>query len=159
METLKNLDELFQVAEITVSYTPKLKASQRPKVNTSKEVYEWLLKSWDKNRIEMIEQFKVMLLNRAGKILGIVEISTGGFSGTVADPKVIFAIALKAGASSIILAHNHPSGNLNPSEADKRLTSKICGAGNLLDIAVLDHLIVTSEGYLSLLDEGQMCSL
>ena len=104
----------------------------------------------------MIEQFKVMLLNRAGKILGIVEISTGGFSGTVADPKVIFGIALKAGASSIILAHNHPSGNLKPSEADKHLTSKICGAGNFLDIAVFDHLIITSEGYLSLLDEGLM---
>jgi DNA repair protein RadC len=87
-------------------------------------------------------------------VLGISEISTGGFAGTVADPKVIFSIALKACASSIILSHNHPSGNLKPSQADLNLTRKIKSGGELLDIAVLDHIILTSDSYFSFADEG-----
>ena len=102
----------------------------------------------------MIEQFKIMLLNRANKILGIFTVSTGGVAGTVADPKVLFAAALKGNASSIILAHNHPSGNLKPSEADRQLTNKLSQAGKLLDISVLDHLIITADEYFSFADEG-----
>ncbi|WP_317168263.1 JAB domain-containing protein [Pontibacter pamirensis] len=101
-----------------------------------------------------MEQFKVMLLNRANKVLGIYETSTGGVAGTVADPKLIFVAALKACASSIVLCHNHPSGNLKPSAADLQLTKKIKQGGELLDIAVLDHIILTSESYYSLADEG-----
>ena len=99
------------------------------------------------------EQVEIVLLNRANKVLGISEVSTGGFSGTVADPKVIFSIALKACASSIIL-HNHPSGNLKPSQADLNLTKKIKNGGELLDIAVLDHIILTADSYFSFADEG-----
>jgi DNA repair protein RadC len=95
-----------------------------------------------------------MLLNRANKILRIFTVSTGGVAGTVADPKVIFATALKGNASSIILAHNHPSGNLKPSEADRQLTNRLTQAGKLLDISVLDHLIITAEEYFSFADEG-----
>ena len=94
-----------------------------------------------------------MLLNRANKILGIFTVSTGGVAGTVADPKVTFATALKGNASSIILAYNHPSGNLKPSEADRQLTNKLSQAGKLLDISVLDHLIITAEEYFSFADE------
>ncbi len=154
MEKLSNQIALFQVAEITVSYQPKFKASERPTVSSSKDVYNFFFQNWDNTRIEMIEQFKIMLLNRANKILGIFTVSTGGVAGTVADPKVIFATALKGNASSIILAHNHPSGNLKPSEADRQLTNKLSQAGKLLDISVLDHLIITAEEYLSFADEG-----
>ena len=154
MEKLKNQIALFQVAEITVSYQPKFKASERPTVSSSKDVYNFFSHNWDNTRIEMIEQFKIMLLNRANKILGIFTVSTGGVAGTVADPKVIFAAALKGNASSIILAHNHPSGNLKPSEADRQLTNKLSQAGKLLDISVLDHLIITAEEYFSFADEG-----
>ncbi len=156
MESLKNVEDQFQVAEITVSYLPKLKASQRPKVSTCQEVYECFLQTWDEHRIEMVEQFKVMLLNRAGRVLGIFEVSTGGSAGTIADPKIIFSTALKGNASSIILAHNHPSGSLKPSHADLQLTSKLVQAGKLLDIVVLDHLIITSEGYISFANESMM---
>jgi len=97
-----------------------------------------------------------MLLNRAGRVLGIIEVSSGGLSGTVADPKVVFSAALKGNASSIILAHNHPSGNLRPSQADLDLTKKIQRGGQLLDITVSDHLIITSEGFYSFTDEGLM---
>ena len=94
-----------------------------------------------------------MLLNRANKVIGLVDISVGGFAGTIADPKVIFGAALKAGASSLILAHNHPSGNLKPSKADISLTHKLISAGSFLDISVFDHIIITAEGYLSFADE------
>lgn len=93
-----------------------------------------------------------MLLNSANRVLGVMEVSSGGVAGTVADPKVIFAAALKC--SALILAHNHPSGNLRPSQADTNLTKRLVNGGELLDIAVLDHLIITEDDYLSFADEG-----
>ncbi len=95
-----------------------------------------------------------MLLNRAHKVQGIFEVSTGGVSGTVADPKIIFAAAIKANSSGIIVAHNHPSGNLRASQADIDLTRKLKDGGRILEIQLLDHIIVTTEGYFSFADEG-----
>ena len=142
------------VAEIELVYKSKVKASARPIVTSSKSAYDILLKVWDENKIEFVEQFKVLLLNRANKVLGIYEVSTGGITGTVADPRLIFVAALKGNACSIILSHNHPTGNLKPSRQDDELTSKINQAGQLLDIKVLDHIIVTNEAYYSFADEG-----
>lgn len=88
-----------------------VKPSQRPKVCTSGEVHEILKVNWDADLLELQEQFKIMLLNRANRVLGIVKISTGGMVGTIVDPKLIFGAALKEGACSVILAHNHPSCN------------------------------------------------
>lgn len=102
------------------------------------------------------EEFWVLLLSRRAQVIGREQISQGGFSGTVVDAKIIFIKALEAKASSIILFHNHPSGNLRPSEADRRLTAKLVKAGTLLDIVVLDHLIVSQEGYFSFADEGEI---
>jgi DNA repair protein RadC len=93
------------VAEIQLTYKSNVKPSLRPKINCSKDAYNVLLKNWDGSKIELVEQFKVMLLNRANKVLGLFEVSTGGISGTVADPKVIFVAALKARASGRIVAH------------------------------------------------------
>ncbi len=154
MEKLQSQISLFQVSEINISYHPKFKSCDRPKVTTSRDLHTILFNNWDLDKLEFQEQFKIVLLNRANKVLGISEISTGGFAGTVADPKVIFSIALKACASSIILSHNHPSGNLKPSQADLNLTKKIKSGGEILDIAVLDHIILTSDSYLSFADEG-----
>ena len=145
---------LALVAEIQLSYHPQVKPSQRPTVTNSREVYQLFFNNWDADRIELQEQFKVMLLNRSSRVLGIVDISTGGIGGTLADPKLIFATALKAGASSIILAHNHPSGQLTPSQADRNLTRKIADGGKLLDISVFDHVILTADSYFSFADEG-----
>ncbi len=152
MELKEN--SLALVAEIQLSYHPKVKLSQRLTVTTSREVYLLFSDNWNADRIELQEQFKVMLLNRSGRVLGIVDISTGGIAGTLADPKLIFATALKAGASSIILAHNHPSGQLTPSQADRNLTRKLTDGGKLLDISVFDHLILTADSYFSFADEG-----
>lgn len=143
-----------QVAEIQLSYKSTIKASLRPKINTSKDAYNVLIETWDESKIEFIEQFKVLLLNRAHKVLGVFEVSSGSSTGTVADPKLIFVAALKTNACGIIMAHNHPSGNLHPSQTDIDLTRKMKDGGKLLEIQVLDHLIVTKDGYFSFTDEG-----
>jgi DNA repair protein RadC len=94
-------------------------------------------------------------MNRSNSVLGILEISKGGISGTVTDVRLIFQAAIKANASGIIVCHNHPSGNLNPSESDTKLTQKIKEAGNLMDIQLLDHLILTTDdNYYSFADNG-----
>ena len=147
-------ERLFEVAEVELVYKSKVKASERLQITSSKSAYDVLLKAWDENKIEFVEQFKVLLLNRANKVLGIYEVSTGGVSGTVADPRLIFVAALKANACSLIISHNHPSGNLKPSRQDEELTAKIKHAGEFLDIKLLDHLIVTPEAYYSFGDEG-----
>ncbi|MFD1629680.1 JAB domain-containing protein [Pseudopedobacter beijingensis] len=129
---------LLEVSEIQLVYRPKVKASERIRVNDAKEAYGVLMKSWDMDSIEIIEQFKMILLNTGNRVLGISHLSTGGRTGTLVDLKVVFGIALKAGACSLILAHNHPSGNLTPSEPDKRLTEQIVRGGKYLGIAILD---------------------
>ena len=153
METT-NERKLYQVAEIQLIYKSNVKPSLRPKISTSKDAYNILIENWDDTKIEFVEQFKLMLLNRANKVLGVLEVSTGGVSGTVADPKVIFAAALKGNASGIIVAHNHPSGNLAASQSDIDLTRKLKDAGKFLEIQLLDHVIVTTEKYFSFADEG-----
>ncbi len=105
---------------------------------------------------QMVEQFWIILLNRANMVIKPELISEGGVSGTVADPKVIFKKAVEKLASSIILVHNHPSGNLTPSQADIQLTQKLKQAGKSLDLPVLDHLIFTDHAYYSFADEGML---
>jgi DNA repair protein RadC len=144
--------EELKIAEIKVSYS----AGKREKtaITNSDSAYRLLLSCWDKSLIELQEEFKVLLLNRSNRVLGIYPLSKGGVSGTFVDPKLVFGVALKCNASGIILAHNHPSSNLSPSENDKALTKKLISAGKFLDIKVLDHLILTNEGYFSFVDEG-----
>ena len=149
-----NVSVLNTVAEIEVIYTSKVQPSERPLITSTKDAYQILLQTWDENKIEFVEQFKVVLMNRAHRVLGIYELSSGGIAGTVADPKLVFMAALKSNACCLILSHNHPSGNLKPSHADEALTRKISEGGKLLDIQVLDHVIVTCEGYYSFADEG-----
>lgn len=141
------------LAEIEIFYRNKVRLSDMEKVAGSRDVYDVLQRIWS-DRIEHVEEFMVLCLNRANRVLGWAKISQGGLSGTVADPKLIFQVALKSNACSLILAHNHPSGNLQPSEADIHLTRKLKDAGLMLDLPVLDHLIISSEGYYSFADEG-----
>lgn len=130
------------------------KNSDQPKIikiTGSKSVYE-IMRPYLSDL--PYEEFWVLLLNRANQLLKPVAISQGGVSGTVADPKIIFKHALDALASGIVLIHNHPSGNTNPSQSDIKLTQKLKEAGIILEIPVLDHLIYTDSGYLSMADEG-----
>jgi DNA repair protein RadC len=113
------------------------------------------MENWDLDSIEHIEEFKLMLMTRSNKVLGIASISKGGISGTVTDVRIILQLAIKANASGIIVCHNHPSGNLQPSESDLTITRKIKESGNVMDIQLLDHLIAIPEGtYCSMADEG-----
>ncbi len=146
--------EWCQVAEVELVYKTKVKPSQRPKITTSVDAYEILQKIWNRDKIELVEEFKVLLLNRSNKVLGVLDASSGGITGTVADPRIILTAAIKANAVGIVLSHNHPSGSLKPSRADEELTVKIKEAARFLDMTVLDHIIITSEGYYSFADEG-----
>ncbi|MDT0691739.1 JAB domain-containing protein [Salegentibacter sp. F188] len=144
-----------KVNEIAISYSGNLKTNQLPKITSSQNAAELLYGQWNKNNIELHETFKIMLLNNANKVKGIYEVSTGGITGTLVDLRILFAVVLKSLTTAVILAHNHPSGTLTPSEPDKRLTQKIKKAGELFDIKVLDHLILTPDGnYFSFADEG-----
>ncbi len=129
------------------STTPAVK----PKISSSSQAFEVLYHHFaDLHH----EEFWILPLNRANQVIKKICISHGGFSGTVADPKIIFKKALENNASSLILAHNHPSGNLRPSKSDISLTNKLISTGNALDLPVLDHLIFGENTFLSFKDEG-----
>ncbi|SHN23301.1 DNA repair protein RadC [Cyclobacterium lianum] len=124
---------------------------KRIKINCSQDVYN-CMKPYLFD--EVVEHFYIVLLNRNNQVVKLHKISSGGTYGTLADPKLIFKKALDYLASGLILVHNHPSGNLNPSESDKRLTQRLIEVGKSLEIPVLDHLIFTDASYLSFADEG-----
>jgi DNA repair protein RadC len=140
------------ICEIKVSYANNSK--EKIKVTSSSVAYKLLLACWNKRIIQLQEEFKILLLNRSNQVLGVYPLSKGGVAGTVVDPKLVFSVALKCNASGIILAHNHPSGNLTPSDSDTALTKKLKCAGDFLDIKILDHLVLTQEAYYSFADEG-----
>jgi DNA repair protein RadC len=143
------------VDEINIVYHHTVRPSERKKITNSSSAYEILRDIWN-DQVELYESFYILLLNRANKVLGYRLISMGGVSGTVVDPKAIFQAALLANASNVILAHNHPSGTLTPSEADERITKKLKAAGELLEIHVLDHLIIGDDQFFSFADEGRL---
>jgi DNA repair protein RadC len=143
-----------ELTELQVSYKPKKFAG--PKVNTSQSAYDVLCSVYNQDLIDLREEFICLYLTRSNQVKGWYQISAGGFTGTVADPKMILGIALKTASCCLVLSHNHPSGNLKPSQADINLTEKIKKAAAFMDIQVLDHIIVTSTGYLSFADEGML---
>lgn len=143
----------YMVKEYELSISKK-QIIEGPKiVSSSRDLYEFA-KGIFGNKIEHREMFVVFLLNRSNRLIGYSIISSGGVTGTVADPKIIFQAALMANSCQIIIAHNHPSGTNKPSEADIRLTKKLKAAGDCLDIHLLDHLIVCESSYYSFADEG-----
>lgn len=146
-----------EVTEVKMVYFNKVRAADRPQIRSSFDAYEVLAANWDEGTINLFEEFYILLLDRSNRVMGRYLVSQGGIAGTVVDAKIVFAAALKGRASSIILAHNHPSGNLRASQADIDLTKKLIKGGEVLDICVLDHLILSPEGgYYSFADEGIM---
>jgi len=140
--------------QIEIKY--KKSGMKKVKIQCSKDAADLFRELFNEDTIDYCEEFMVIYLNRVNNTIAWFKVSQGGMSGTVADPKMILVSALNVGASSMLLAHNHPSGNLRPSEADKNLTEKISKAALLLDINVLDHVILSSEGYYSFADEGML---
>lgn len=145
-----------EIAEIELVYRNPKPLSEHTKILNSKDAYQALISSWDMNKIELQEQFKVLLLDQQNNCLGISTVATGGISACIADLRLVFALAIKAKATGIIISHNHPSGNMKFSEQDKILTSRFREAGKTLDIPVLDHIVVGKDEYLSMADSGPL---
>lgn len=146
-----------QLQEIMISYKPVDGLDNVAAVNSSLDAYKHIINFYDKDTITCQEQLVVMYLNRANKPIGVIPLFRGGLTGTVVDVKLIISIALKSLTSSIVVSHNHPSGNRQPSREDTLITTRLKDACKLLDLTLLDHLIVTpDENYLSFADEGML---
>jgi DNA repair protein RadC len=143
------------ISEARLVYRTKVKASDRLQVKCSKDAFDIFMENWDLDSIEHIEEFKLMLLTRSNKVLGIASILKGGINGTVTEVRIILQYAIKANASGIIICHNHPGGNVQPGEFDIAITRKIKESGNVMDVQLSDHLIIVPERrYYSMVDEG-----
>ena len=140
--------------KISVSFDKNLKKSELLKITSSKDAYHIFQRVFNADTFHWSEEFILLCLNNSNKVVGFHKLSSGGMTGTVVDVRMIFTTALNCLATSIIIAHNHPSGTLQPSEADKAITKKIKEASKTLDIAVLDHLIITDENFYSFADNG-----
>ena len=150
---LNHFETSPELAEVKVSY--KSKQQNKVKILNSQDAYQILYRLYDNDIIEYQEQFFLLLLNRANAVLGWIKLSAGGTSGTVVDPKIVFTLALQTNACGIILSHNHPSGNIQPSQSDIDLTKNINKSGRMLEIKLLDHLIISpDEKFYSFADEG-----
>lgn len=144
------------LAEIKVRYSSSIARKDRIQIRSSEDAYKVCMKFWDLDQIEYKEFFYAIMLNRANQVLGFYLVSTGGKAGTVVDVSQLLGVALKTNSSGIILAHNHPSGNLSPSGADQEITSKILDAAKILNLKLLDHLIICPNKYISFADEGYL---
>ena len=141
------------VAEIQISYRPAI--TNKPKIVSALDAYVLFKEFFDEDTIGLQESFMVMYLNRSNRVLGIYPVSVGGITGTLVDLRLILSVALKTASTGIVLAHNHPSGNLEPSQSDIDITVRIKVAAKLFDIKLLDHLIITAERkFTSLANEG-----
>ena len=140
--------------ELEAVYTKKDDV-YRMKIASSQALSEFVRKVFPV-QIDYREAFMCVYLNAANNTIGFTVVGLGGLTGTIADPKTVFQHGLLCNARSVVLVHNHPSGNLTPSQADINLTNKMIDCGKLLDITVLDHLIITEESFYSFADEGLM---
>ena len=139
------------IEEVKLTYRNKLKACDRPKIGCAEDAYKVFLQAWDLDQIDLLEECKAMFLDRQLRVMSLASISKGGFNGTVVDLRIVFAMALKRRANSLILAHNHPSGNLRASRQDIALTRNFIEAGKIMQIELEDHLIITSDGFHSIM--------
>jgi DNA repair protein RadC len=142
----------MEVAEISVSYSTN--KADIIKLTNCKSTFDFILSQWNLDIIEFQEECKVILFNRANFVLGVYELSKGGISGTVVDIRIVLSVALKCNASGIVLVHNHPSGNLIPSEPDKQITRKLKDACDLLGFNLLDHYIISKYDFYSFKQNG-----
>ena len=144
---MKNI-KLFELKKIQTDF-PKQKL-------TSSKLSSEFIRQFYSDDIEIYESFFILMLNRANETIGYAKISQGGICGTIVDVKILAKFVVDSLASGIIIAHNHPSGNLQPSQADIQITNKIKEIVKLLDSTLLDHIILTKESYYSFSDEGKI---
>lgn len=148
------MDIDYTVGEVELTY--KSTSKSRSKIYSSEDAYKYLLPTYKEGTICYKEYFKVLFLNQASQVLGYTLISEGGITETCADVRVIMQAALLTNSVAIILAHNHPSGNLKPSRQDMEITKQVKDAAQIMRIKILDHIILTDTGYYSFADEGEL---
>ena len=146
----------YNVPEIILSYKTKFRASERPRITCLEETHDIFRQVWDDERMDMVEEGKVLLLNQGNRVIGLCNMSSGGITGTVMDIRHILALALKANATQIVIAHNHPSDTLAPSNADRAITDKLKEASALMDIRLLDHIIICRSGCYSVMTDDTL---
>lgn len=142
------------VAEIELKYRSNVNREHAAIIKNSVDAFQLFMQSWDLENIGFIEQMRLLLLDRKNRAIGILDHTSGCTFGCIGETKLIYAAAIKANASAIVLAHNHPSGDTFPSEPDKKITKEIQKAGVILHIPLADHLIVTEKDYFSFKDAG-----
>jgi len=153
------MQDITKVPEIDISYKNPVPVEDRIKIATSKEAVELMRLWWDRmhpGTVDYVEHFAILLMNHCNHVLGAQTIGKGGVVGTVVDVRVVAQHAIKANAVHVILCHNHPSGNVTPSDMDNNITKEICNGLKLLGIQVMDHVIITADStrYYSFADEG-----
>lgn len=146
----------IQVTQVELVYKSKIKHSDRYLIGDSRAAFKLFLDYWDMSKIDLLEEFKVIFLNRGGRVLAMANLTVGGISGTVVDQRHVISIALKLNAVSLIACHNHPGGSMTPSDADKELTRILMDCGAVFQIKLLDHIIISSEKYFSFADHSRI---
>lgn len=155
-KTSEKLPENDCLCEVTLSYQPNHLVKSLPTLSAPDEVYAFLKNVWDLSKIELQEEFYVLLFNNALKCIGWSKVSSGGKSSTIVEVSQVVTIALLGNADSVVLAHNHPSGHMRESTADLHLTTRISKALSLLGIKLNDHLIISRDGYISFKQRGKL---
>jgi len=150
----KEMENVCVIPEFKLTCSMKQKQSELFTVKRSVDAVDYLRSCYETGTLSVKEYFYTLFLNKANRITGFMKVSEGGMTGTVADPRIILQAALIAGATSLVLCHNHPSGNLRPSRQDEELTMKIKHAAQYFDIVILDHVILNEESFYSFADEG-----
>src|SRR4051812_1460582 len=154
MVKLEQFERSPRLSEIRAVYKSRTKVSARKTVRQPADVVEYLRAIWNTDTLELVEEFVVLCLNGNHQVLGWVKVSSGGLNSAAVDPRIIFAIALQTASTAIVVAHNHPSGNVEPSQEDRTLTDRLKESGSLLGIRVLDHIILAKEVAYSLAEGG-----
>ncbi len=154
MTKLTDFERCAKLSEVKAVYKSRTQMNERARIAEPGDVVRYLRAIWNSDTIELLEEVLVICLNGNHQATGWIKVSSGGMSSASVDPRVVFTVALQTAANAIILAHNHPSGSLEPSTADRSLTNRLKDIGDILSIPLLDHLILTREGHVSFKELG-----
>lgn len=147
---------MISVPKINIAVRIEGDINEQKQITSSRDASETIRQLFDPNTFNWQEEMLLICMNNSNKIMGYYPLSKGGMTSTIVDIRILFTTALNSLANSIIIAHNHPSGKIRPSQADRELTKKIKEAGQFMDIPLLDHLIITYDSYYSFADEGEL---
>jgi DNA repair protein RadC len=156
MIKLQSFERSPKLSEIKAVYRSRTRADERTTITGPIDVVEYLRAIWNKDTLELTEDFMMLCLNTAHHVIGWVKLSSGGFDRSTVEPRLVFSLALQVGAVGLVFAHNHPTGALDPSPGDREITQKLKAAGALLNICVLDHIILGKDEAFSFSEHGLM---